>query len=204
MNHDYWYLSRGAGFTAYLLLTAAVVLGLAVHTRFTERFVRRNASYDLHRFVSILALAFTLFHMFILLGDAYFEYTVADLLLPFRSPYRPVEVAVGVFATYGLVVVIGSFYVRRFIGFRAWRVVHYLTFALFVGSATHSILAGTDTHQPWAQGLYLSSTALVLTLVAYRIQQAFPATPLGAVGRVASTAVMAGLASLVAFGVIAP
>src|SRR5258708_5732461 len=112
----------------------SVVLGLTMNTRLADRFVRRNATYDMHRFISILALGFTLFHIYILLGDGYFNYPVQQLSLPFLSPYRPLEIAIGVFATYALVIVVGSFYLRRFIGYRAWRTLHYLTFALF-GSA---------------------------------------------------------------------
>ena len=101
MNHDYWYLSRAAGFTAYLLLTASVVLGLCVRTRISDSIVRRNTSFDQHRFTALLGLAFTLFHVYILLGDAYFRYTIVQLSLPFLSPYRPVSVAVGVFVGTG-------------------------------------------------------------------------------------------------------
>src|SRR2546429_663619 len=32
MNHEYWYLSRAAGFTAYLLLFVAAALGILVRT----------------------------------------------------------------------------------------------------------------------------------------------------------------------------
>ena len=68
-----------------------------------------------------------------------------------------------------MAVVIGSFYVRRHIGQRAWRTLHYLTFLAFVGATVHGIAAGTDSGAGWAQGLYLGSGALVVFLLTYRI-----------------------------------
>ncbi len=171
MTHEFWYLSRGAGATAYLLLTASVVLGLLVHTRLGDRFIPRNGSFDLHRFVSLLALTCTALHVYILLGDDYLAFTVYELSVPFASPYRSVETAVGVLSADALVVVVVSFWLRRFFGYRAWRALHYLSFALYVGSAAHGILAGTDTAQLWARSMYLGSAALVFTLLAYRIQE---------------------------------
>ena len=201
-THEFWYLSRAAGFTAYLLLTTAVVLGLLVHTRLTDRLARRNATYDLHRFIALLALAFTLFHVYILLGDGYFEFTVRQLSLPFVAPYRPVALAVGVLATYGLIVVVASFYVRHLIGYRAWRALHYATFVLFVGAAAHGILSGTDSAQAWGRAIYLGSAALVCTLVAYRVQADVPDTRAGRLVRLVSAALVALVASFLAFTVV--
>jgi predicted ferric reductase len=114
MNHEFWYLSRAAGFVAYLLLFVSVVLGVSMGTRLIERFARRNFVFDLHRFTTLLALAFTFFHVYVLLGDGRFRFSVWELSLPFLSPYRAWQTAVGVFTFYGMALVAGSFYVRRF------------------------------------------------------------------------------------------
>jgi predicted ferric reductase len=201
-EHGFWYLSRAAGFTSYGLLTASMILGLLVHTRVAEPAVRRNASYDLHGFVSMAALAFVLFHVFILLGDAYFEFTPGQLLLPFASPYRTVAVTVGVLAAYLLVVINASFYVRRFIGYRIWRLLHYTSFMLFVAAAAHGVFAGTDSAEGWARAAYLTSAALVLTLLAYRLQYGLPETQRGALVRLGSALGVATAAVLIGFIVV--
>lgn len=63
-----------------------------------------------------------------------------------------------------------SFWVGRFMGFRAWRSIDYLTFVLFVSAAVHGILAGIDMTEPWARAIYLSSAGIVFSLIAYRVQ----------------------------------
>jgi hypothetical protein len=174
MNHDFWYLSRAAGFTAYLLLFASVALGIATSTRLGRRFMAQNATFDIHRFLSILALGFTVFHVYILLGDGYFNYNFIQLTAPFMSPYRTWSVAVGTFSLYALVLIVASFYVRKWIGYRSWRALHFVTFALYAGATLHGIVAGTDTSQPWARGIYLLTGGIVLGLLAYRLQHRIP------------------------------
>lgn len=175
MTQEFWYLSRAAGFTAYLLLFASVALGIAIGTRFADRIAKRNTIFDLHRFTTILALAFTLFHVYILLFDGFFNFNVWQLSVPFLSPYRVWQTAVGVFAMYALALVVVSFYVRQFIGYRAWRAIHFVTFVMFAGAALHGITAGTDTVEPWAKLIYLATGAVTLALVIYRIQHHMPA-----------------------------
>jgi len=176
MTQEFWYLSRAAGFTAYLLLFVSVALGIGVGTRLGDRIAKRNTIFDLHRFTTILALAFTLFHVYILLLDGFFNFSVWQLSLPFLSPYRRWQTAVGVFAMYAFALIVISFYVRRFIGYRAWRAIHFVTFAMFAGVALHGITAGTDTAEPWAKLIYVATGAATLALILYRIQHHVPAT----------------------------
>jgi hypothetical protein len=174
VNHEFWYLSRAAGFTAYLLLFVSVALGIAMGTRLTGRFARRNAIFDLHRFTTILALLFTIFHVYILLGDSYFSFNLWQLSVPFLTPYRTWQTAVGVASIYILLLLVASFYVRQFIGYRAWRTLHFLTFALFAGATLHGLAAGTDTSQAWAKIIYIVSGTSTVALIMYRIQYRVP------------------------------
>ena len=176
MSHEYWYISRAAGFTAYLLLFVAVVLGIANGTRFADRFFRRNSIFDMHRFTAILALLVALLHVYILLGDGYFHISIVQLSVPFLSPYRPWQVAAGIFSLYALVLVVASFYVRKYVGYRAWRTLHFVTFAMFAVVTLHGIMAGTDTNEPWAKAIYIICGATVMLLTFYRVQYRMPQT----------------------------
>ena len=71
---------------------------------------------------------------------------------------RRSRVAAGQVGFYLMAVVVGSFYLRRHIGQRAWRTLHYLTFLAFVGATVHGIAAGTDSATPGAWWLYVGST----------------------------------------------
>ena len=65
-----------------------------------------------------------------------------------------------------MVVIYVSFSLRRRIGVRNWRRLHYLTFAVFAAATVHGLAAGTDR---WAFGLYAGSVAAVAGLTAWRI-----------------------------------
>jgi hypothetical protein len=65
--------------------------------------------------------------------------------------------------------VTASFYLRRHIGQRAWRIFHYVTFLAFAGTTIHGIASGSDSNAPWAEAIYLVSAATVLFLLTYRI-----------------------------------
>lgn len=174
----YWYLSRASGLVAYLLLWLSVVLGLAVTNRLARLWSDGPTVVDLHQFASLLSLAFSVFHALILLGDRYVGYTLAQLAVPFTSlEYRPVWVGLGQLAFYLALPVAFSFYVRRAIGVRAWRLVHYASFAVFVASAAHGLAAGTDTTALPVAAFYGVTAASVFLLTVARVLVALPIRP---------------------------
>jgi predicted ferric reductase len=168
-SHLPWYLSRAAGITAYLLLSATMVLGLAIATRLGGRRLSRPVVFSLHEHLAWMGLAATGLHLGALLADSYLPFRVVDLLVPFAAPYRPAAVALGVIALYASVLITSSFAVRSRIGHRAWRTIHIASFGTYVLATAHGILAGSSTSQPWMQWLYLASGATVLLLTNYRI-----------------------------------
>ena len=105
-----------------------------------------------------------------LLGlDRTVPFSLAQILVPGLAPHAPLAVAFGQVALYLALVVIASFYLRRRIGQRAWRTLHYVTFLAFLGATVHGIAAGTDSGSRWAQAIYLSAAAAVTFLLVYRI-----------------------------------
>ncbi len=185
MSHEFWYLSRAAGITAYLLLFASVAVGMASNMKLAGRTMPRVVSFELHRVVSLLALAFTLFHVYVLLGDEYFRFSIGELTVPFASPYRPWQTALGVFGLWTLVAVVASSYVRHLMSLRTWRAIHYLSFALYGIATFHGIASGADARAFWASAMYLGTGLVVLTLVFYRVQMTPPERAAGRLVRVA-------------------
>lgn len=166
----FWYLSRSSAWVAFVLLWASMALGLSITNRLARVWPGGPTAFDLHQHVSLLALAFGLFHGLVLLGDRYVGYTLVALALPFASQeYRPVEVGLGQVAFYILALVSLSFYVRQRIGRRGWRLIHFLSFAVFVLALAHGILSGTDSGAGWARLIYWSSGASLLFLTIYRV-----------------------------------
>jgi len=172
-----WATSRAAGVTAFLALTLDVVFGLFVSTGAADRLVPRARSVDIHRWLSTVALTLTGVHAIALIGDRFVRFDVLDLLVPFLSSYRSVAVALGVLAAYGALLVHASFSLRRRIGTRTWRKLHYLSFFAFAAALVHGLLAGSDSSSLGMQALYVSSGTVVGALGIYRAFSAHAARP---------------------------
>ena len=164
----FWLLGRTSGLTAYLLLTLSVLAGLVLRSRPFGRALKASSVMDLHRLLALLGLASLGVHGTALLLDRTVRMPVAGLFVPGASPYRPVAVAFGVIAAETMALVVVSFSLRRLIGQRVWRLLHWSTYAIFGSATVHGLLAGSDSAQPWARGLYLGSFAVVAFATAWR------------------------------------
>jgi DMSO/TMAO reductase YedYZ heme-binding membrane subunit len=126
-------------------------------------------SFALHKDLAIVAMILATLHGALLIFDASFPFTPFAILVPFQSPYAPVTVGIGQLTFYLSLVVTASFYVRRHIGQRAWRLLHYLTFLSFMGVTFHGLMSGSDSGQRWAFYLYVGTVAAAVFLLTYRI-----------------------------------
>lgn len=171
----YWYLSRASAMVSYVLIWLAMALGVMISNKMSRVWPGALTTFDLHQYASLLGLAFALFHALILLGDRYIGYTLATVLLPFASQsYKPLWVGLGQLSFYLLAIVALSFYVRKQIGQKVWRLIHFLSFLLFLFALAHGIMAGTDSGEPWALGLYWGTGGSLLFLIVYRILVSLP------------------------------
>jgi DMSO/TMAO reductase YedYZ heme-binding membrane subunit len=91
------------------------------------------------------------------------------VLIPLASPYEPLWVGAGQVSLYLSLVVTLSLYVRRQIGQRAWRIIHYLSYGAFVLVALHGLLSGTDSASLLMRMMYAGSVLLVTGLTVYRV-----------------------------------
>ncbi len=164
-----WYAVRATGFLAYFAVAGSVIYGLLLSTKLLDAIAHRPVSFALHKDLALVGLALSGLHGILLLADHTFTFTLAAIAIPFASPYAPAAVGVGQLAFYAIAIVTGSFYVRRHIGQRAWRLIHYLTFAGFLGVTAHGIGSGSDSGAPWATWSYLVPIAAIVFLSVYRL-----------------------------------
>jgi hypothetical protein len=165
----YWYMARSAGIVAYLLLWGSVAGGILVGNKLLNGLVKPAAVYEVHKTLSILALIVGMFHGFILLGDRYMNFSLLDLLIPFRSPYQPFAVGLGILGLYLTAILVASFYIKQHIGKRAWRLLHYTSFGVWIMASLHGIMAGTDTPSIVIKMMYAVAIVSVGYLLTYRI-----------------------------------
>jgi predicted ferric reductase len=169
----YWYLARSSAWVAYLLLWLSMIFGLLITGKISRVWPGGPAAVDVHQFVSLLGIAFALFHGLILTGDQYIGFSVVQVLVPFSNPlYRPFWVGIGQIGFYTLVLVGLSYYVRRSLTPRVWRLIHYLSFLTFLLVLIHGITSGSDSAQPWAMLAYLMTGGSVWFLTVYRVVSA--------------------------------
>lgn len=166
----YWYLARSSAWIAYLLLWASMMMGLMITTKAARLWPGGPAAYDVHQFISLLSVVIALFHGLILTGDRYIGFSAVQVFIPFSNPaYRPLWVGIGQIGFYSLAVLVFSFYIRRMITPRGWRLIHYLSFIAFLFVLIHGITSGTDSSQAWAATLYWITGGTVMFLTVYRI-----------------------------------
>ncbi len=173
----YWYLSRSSAVAAYGLLWLSMVFGLLMTNRMARLWPGGPGAFDLHQHTSLLGLAFAIFHALILLGDRYISATLAQVLIPFGySGYEPLWVGLGQLSLYGMAIVGLSFYIKQWIGRTMWRVIHFISFAIWLLSLLHALFSGSDIEL--LNGFYWVSGGSVLFLTIYRILVAFQSTKL--------------------------
>ena len=166
---SFWYLSRASGFVAYLLLWGSVVWGLFLSTRTGRRWMRPPQLLDAHQFLSTAAVGFASFHGLVLMGDRYVSFPLGRIVVPFAASYEPLLVACGQLAVWLSVLLIASFHVRRHIGGRAWRRLHFASFVAYWMALVHGLALGSESATLGATVLYLGTAAPVLFLSLQRL-----------------------------------
>jgi sulfoxide reductase heme-binding subunit YedZ len=139
-----WYIDRGSGLAALLLLTTSVVLGIVSVLRVHSPQWPRFALSLLHRNISLLALTFGAVHVATSVVDSYVPIGVTDALIPFTAQYRPLWLAIGAISADLMLAVLITTALRRRLGFRAWRSVHLLSYGCWAAGVVHSIGMGSD------------------------------------------------------------
>jgi hypothetical protein len=165
----YWYLSRSAGFVALSILWVSMALGLGITNKIVRLWPGVPTAFALHEYVSLLGLGFAIYHALILMGDHFVDFSLPRLLTPFSIDYEPLWVGLGQVGFYVWLIAALSFYVRRFIGQKTWRLIHYVNFATYMMGLFHGLFSGTDSTADWAQLYYWASGGSLLVLLAYRV-----------------------------------
>lgn len=157
-THSWWYISRAAGLMGYILFWLSTVWGFAISSKIFDSFLERTFTYDFHEHLSLLSIGFVLLHVIVLLWESYEPLSLTEVLIPFITAYRPFWVGIGIIAAYLTILVTVTFYIRSWISMQAFRKIHYLSIAAYVGALFHSIYSGTDSTITWVQLLYLGTS----------------------------------------------
>jgi sulfoxide reductase heme-binding subunit YedZ len=158
VNGFEWEAARAGGIVAYVLLSAVVVIGLALAGKERLEGWPRFAIEDVHRFAGMLVGSFVALHVLTIAIDSQAHFSFVQLVVPFAL----------------LVALAIANHYRKRISCRLWRRLHYLNFAVWLAATWHGIGAGTDSGSAWLLWIYVGAIGAVALLTARRILRAAP------------------------------
>lgn len=168
-----WYATRGTGAVALLLLSASVVLGI-VHADRRPLGSGRLQVESAHRTISLLVLAVLAVHVATSVLDSFAPIRLLDAVVPFGSAYRPLWVGFGAVALDLLLALTLTSLLRRRLGFRSWRALHWLAYACWPVALAHGLGSGSDARAAWLLALALACAAAVLVAAVVRLARSGP------------------------------
>ena len=178
-----WYLGRGSGFVAEVVLTAVVVLGAVATAPGGPGAVRRRVlTQGLHRQLTLAGVVILVVHVGSLVLDRYVDLDLIDVIVPFGSTYRRFFLGMGTLAVDLAAVVVVTSLLRHRMNPRLWRGAHFAAYAAWALAVAHGLLTGTDVGTPWVRWLAAGCVASVGMAVTYRVEAARSArrhTPVG-------------------------
>lgn len=169
MTSALWYFGRGSGVTALVLFTLVMVLGVVVRAGRPLPGLPRFAVQAVHRTTSLTAVAFLALHITSLLFDPYSQLRLIDTIVPFLGSYRPVWQGLGTLAVDLVLVLVVSSLLRRHLGVRAWRVLHWAAYLCWPVAIAHAVGNGTDGTTGWMMTLVAGCVVAVGAALGYRL-----------------------------------
>lgn len=169
-----WYLTRGSGVVALILLTLSVLAGLATESRWNSYRWPRFVVEALHRNLSLLGPVFLVIHIASAVLDSYVPISWVNAIVPFGASYRQFWLGMGALALDLFLAVAITSLVRARLGYRRWRSVHWLAYASWALAIVHGLGTGSDRHQTWFLVLNMAAVASVVVAVALRFSRESP------------------------------
>jgi DMSO/TMAO reductase YedYZ heme-binding membrane subunit len=172
-----WYLSRGSGAVSLILLTTSVVLGIVDQQRWRSERWPRFTLHALHRWISLFAVSFLTVHILSAVLDSFAPIRLVDAVIPFASRYRPLWLGFGAVAFDMLLAVTVTSLLRKRIGQRAWRTVHWLSYAAWPVALVHGLGSGSDVRAGWLLAITIVCAVAVWIAVFMRVMGAAESGP---------------------------
>jgi methionine sulfoxide reductase heme-binding subunit len=154
--------SAATGVISMTLLTAVVVLGILVHRKGRLPGLPRFAGLHLHRYLALLAVAFLALHILTAVAVPFAGIGLAAAIVPFAAARDSFWVGLGAVSFDLVVALVLTSLLRRHIGWRAWRAVHWLAYLCWPVALAHSVGIGPGMRH----GRLLDLTAACIVAVA--------------------------------------
>lgn len=171
-----WFLLRSTGVVALLLLTVAVVLGIAGPA--IRRPALRLATVAGHSTAAAAGVILLLGHVALAVADSYVDVSAIAVIVPGMSKWQPLWIGVGALSLDLLLVVAISSALRRRAPLLWWRL-HVLSYPAWLLAWGHSISVGTDRTAGWMPAISVTSAICVAAACAVRARAQARGLPVG-------------------------
>ncbi|MFZ0529589.1 MAG: ferric reductase-like transmembrane domain-containing protein [Propionicimonas sp.] len=168
MSGALWYLSRATGVVTVVALTLVVCLGIVTAGRRRPHGESATIVMGLHRWLSLGMLVFLGVHIATAILDGYVSISWLAVVVPFISDYEPLLIGLGAIAVDLLIVVMVTSYLRHRIPERRWRLVHWISYLMWLVALGHGFAMGT-ADQPGLRMVTVACGTIGGLLVAWRI-----------------------------------
>jgi sulfoxide reductase heme-binding subunit YedZ len=165
-----WYLMRGSGVVSLLLLTGVVALGVGTTRGVRIGSLPRFATMALHRSTALLATVFVAIHVATAVIDPDAVVRLIDVVVPFTARSQPLRVGLGALSLDLILALIVTGLLRARIGRRAFRAVHWGSYAAWPVALLHSLGMGTDASTIWMRAVAGACIATVAAALAWRLR----------------------------------
>ncbi len=176
-----WYITRASGFVAAIALIFLMLSGIGFITGTTFRFLEPLTAWATHKAVAYVFAASLVIHGTALLFDTYVPFTVAQVLVPFLSPYREVTignyhlgslyVALGIIAMYFVLAIILSSLLWIDKKPHTWKLFHFLAYLTVIFVFIHALYLGTDLAQGIFRIMWIMFGVGVAVAVVFRLRR---------------------------------
>jgi methionine sulfoxide reductase heme-binding subunit len=175
-------VSEATGVVSMVLLSAVVVLGILLDRRVRLPGQPRYAGLSLHRYISLLAIAFLAVHIITAVIGPYARIGLAATVVPFTSAYARSWLGLGAIASDLMVALIVTSLLRRHLSHRTWRTIHWLAYACWPVALAHSLGTGGGMRSGALLDLAIGCAGAVLAAAGWRLAssvryRAVPAPP---------------------------
>ncbi|HKU10841.1 MAG TPA: ferric reductase-like transmembrane domain-containing protein [Sinomonas sp.] len=176
MNEIMWAFGRASGIVSLLLFTLVVVLGVVSRSGRPLGALPRFSVALLHRSTSLIALTFLVLHVGTLMLDPHAKLSLPDALVPFIAGWNPFWVGLGTVALDLVIALVVTGLLRRRIGDRVFRAIHWAAYAMWPLAFAHALGSGTNAGDLWFQLFAWTCAGTVVSAIAWRASAGFAET----------------------------
>ncbi|MEO7017365.1 MAG: ferric reductase-like transmembrane domain-containing protein [Leifsonia sp.] len=173
MNEMLWAFGRASGIISLVLFTGTVLLGILTRSGRPLPGIPRFSISLVHRNVSLLALVFLVLHVGTLMFDSYAKLNPLDVVVPFLGSFKPFWQGLGTVAFDLVIAIVITALLRRWVGQRVFRFVHWFTYAMWPIALFHGIGNGTNGTSGWFLLLSAACALFVGAAIVWRLSTGF-------------------------------